>query len=323
MSSSVRPNCLRNLRTIIESRSGTAYQWNRLETGIAKPSIFTGIPHVLSLPVCFGADLMHLITLNLTDLIISLLRGTLACDPTDNKATWVWAVLADRETWRAHGKLVEQSTWYLPGSFDRPLRNPAEKISSGYKAWKFLLYVYGLLPALLHGIQSRQYYQNLCKLVSGVRIVLQHAIPAGQLSQAFRRLLKFAEEYEQLYYAQRVDRLHFVCQSVHATIHLATEVVCLGPGSLYTQWTLKNYIGNITCEVKQHVTPYANVSEHALCHCQVNASIAMFSSLAPSEMSSTVSSTDLGDGYSLLHPKDRTSTAITDPLEDLALRTYL
>ncbi|CDO78241.1 hypothetical protein BN946_scf184571.g4 [Trametes cinnabarina] len=322
-SACVRPHYLRNLRTVIESRSGAAYQRNRLETGIAKPSIFAGLPRVLPLPACFGADLMHLITLNLTDLVISLLRGTITCDPTDDKATWDWAVLANRETWRAHGKLVEESTRSLPGSFDRPPRNPAEKISSGYKAWEFLLYVYGLLPAFLRGVQAFWYYQNLCKLVSGVRIVLQHTIMAGQLSQAFRHLLDFVEEYELLYYARRADRLHFVRQSVHATIHLATEVVRLGPGSLYTQWTLENYIGNITREIKQHVTPYANVSERALRRCQVNATIAMFPSLAPPETSSTVSLTDLGEGYALLHPKDRTPIALSDPPEDLALRTYL
>ncbi len=30
--------------------------------------------------------------------------------------------------------------------------SPAEKISSGYKAWEFLIYVFGLCLALLYGI---------------------------------------------------------------------------------------------------------------------------------------------------------------------------
>ncbi|KAJ3004226.1 hypothetical protein NUW54_g4910 [Trametes sanguinea] len=88
-------------------------------------------------------------------------------------------------------------------------------------------------------------------------------------------------------------------------------------------WTLENYISNITHEIKQHVTPYANVSECALRHCQVNATIAMFLSLAPPEMSSTVSPTDLGEEYALLHPKDCTPTPLSDSSEDLALCTYL
>ncbi|CDO77612.1 hypothetical protein BN946_scf184946.g4 [Trametes cinnabarina] len=81
MSSSVHPNYLRNICTVMESQSGAAYQQNRLETGIAKPSIFAGLPRVLPLPACFGVDLMHLITLNLTDLVISLLRGTMGDFP--------------------------------------------------------------------------------------------------------------------------------------------------------------------------------------------------------------------------------------------------
>ncbi|KAJ3006434.1 hypothetical protein NUW54_g3936 [Trametes sanguinea] len=148
-SACVHPVYLRNLRTVIESRSGAAYQRNRLKTGIVKPSIFAGLPQVLPLPACFGMDLMHLITLNLTNLIISLLRRTITCNLTDDKATWDWAVLTDQETWRMHGKLVEGSMPYLLGSFDCPPRNPAEKISSGYKAWEFLLYIYGLLPVFL------------------------------------------------------------------------------------------------------------------------------------------------------------------------------
>ncbi|KAL1937343.1 hypothetical protein VTO73DRAFT_13804 [Trametes versicolor] len=310
-----------NVREVIVTGGRANYQRVRLETGIAKPSIFTGLRRTLPLPTGFGADLMHLITLNLTDLIISLLRGSLVCEPTDDLETWDWAVFADKPTWKAHGKLVADCTRYLPGSFDRPPRNPAEKISSGYKAWEYLLYVYGLLPGLLRPLQSPLYYKSFCRFVSGIRIVLQRRIPAAQLRMAHVRLVEHAEEFEVLYYQRRVDRLHFVRQSIHATTHLATEADRLGPGALYSQWTLENYIGNVTREMKQHVTPYANVSERARRRCLIIALRAMYPMFAADD-SHPATSRNLGDGYWLLHARARTPSTVAGQ-EREALVAYL
>lgn len=312
-----------NLRKVIVAGGRVSYQRIRLETGIAKPSIFTGIRWTLPLPTGFGADLMHLITLNLTDLFVSLFRGTIVCEPTDDVDDWPWAVLRVKATWKAHGQLVAAATRYLPGSFDQPPRNPAEKINSGYKAWEYLLYVYGLLPGLLRPLLPSVYYQSFCKLVSGIRIVLQRRIPRAQLRIAHVRLVEHAEEFEELYYRRRVDRLHFVRQSLHATLHLATEAERLGPGSLYSQWTLENYIGNITREMRQHVTPYANVSERARRRCLIIALRAMYPTIFEAdEGHNPATSRDLGDGYWLLHARDRSPSTVTG-LERDALVQYL
>lgn len=56
------------------------------------------------------------------------------------------------QTWIIHGSAVGHAKKYLPGSFDRPSRNPAEKINSGYKAQEYLTWIYGLCPALLYGV---------------------------------------------------------------------------------------------------------------------------------------------------------------------------
>jgi hypothetical protein len=61
------------LRKVLLSRTTAQHEENRKDTGITKPSIFSGFPtkSTLDVPLCFGADLMHLISLNLTDLLIS------------------------------------------------------------------------------------------------------------------------------------------------------------------------------------------------------------------------------------------------------------
>ncbi len=62
---------------------------------------------------------MHLGSLNIPDLLIALWRGTLDCDPKDDKRSWDWAVLTG-DVWKKHGQRVADATPYLPGSFDRP-----------------------------------------------------------------------------------------------------------------------------------------------------------------------------------------------------------
>ncbi|TFK84307.1 hypothetical protein K466DRAFT_577363 [Polyporus arcularius HHB13444] len=289
-----------NLRA---ARNERGYAAERLDTGIAKPSIFSGLPRFLGTPAGFVLDLMHLVTLNLTDLVISLFRGTIACDETDDKTLWTWAIFQDKQAWKDHGELVAGATRFLPSSFDCPPRNPAQKISSGYKAWEYLLYVYGLLPGLLRPILPQIYYTHFCKLVSGVRIILQYRLPVSQLAYAHQILTEYIEEFEIHYPQRRINRLHFVRPSLHTLSHVVSEAVRIGPGALHTQWTQENYIGNITREIKQHVTPYANVSERAHRRCQANALKAMIPSFAdPDRLPAT--SVDLGSPSSPVTPSE-------------------
>jgi len=170
------------LNQVLSLRTKTEYQENRKATGVSRPSLFSRFPqdHVFAVLLCFGDDIMHLISLNIPDLLINLWCGSFDCDPQDNKRTCDWAVLQG-DTWENHGQCVAVATPYLPGSFDRPPQNPAEKISSRYKAWEFLTYVYGLGPALLYGILPDKYWTSFCKLVVGVRLLHQRKISKEQL----------------------------------------------------------------------------------------------------------------------------------------------
>ncbi|KAF8230387.1 hypothetical protein L208DRAFT_1282109 [Tricholoma matsutake] len=142
---------------------------------------------------------MHLGSLNLPDLLNNLWCGTFNCNTSDKHSTWDWAKLQG-STWVEHGRQVAVATPYLPGSFDWPPRNPAEKISSGYKAWEFLLYLFGLGPGLLYSILPEKYYQNFCKLVFGMCIIQQNNISKEDLLKAHAALLEFAYEFKLLYY---------------------------------------------------------------------------------------------------------------------------
>ncbi|XP_006463132.1 hypothetical protein AGABI2DRAFT_74199, partial [Agaricus bisporus var. bisporus H97] len=111
----------------------------RKATGISKASIFGGLKMPLGVPGSFPLDMMHLLALNVPELLIGLWRGTFRCDKKagDDTSLWDWVVLkdtADNKVWTSHGKKVAELSRYLPSSYDRPPRNPAEKLNSGYKA---------------------------------------------------------------------------------------------------------------------------------------------------------------------------------------------
>ncbi|KIJ13970.1 hypothetical protein PAXINDRAFT_80092 [Paxillus involutus ATCC 200175] len=237
---------------------------------------------------------MHVAAINAPDLLLPLWRGTMRCDPTDDKENWDWVVLIG-DVWTAHGKAVADSLPHLPGSFDRPPRNPAEKINTGYKAWEFLLYIFGLCPALLHGILPDKYWSNFCRLVRGIRLMTQHIITKEDLREAHMHLLTWERDFELLYYQRRLDHLHFIRPVTHAITHLATET---------------RTIGNLGQEIRQPSNPYANLSSRAVHRAQVNALKAMIPDLEPEGNSVPRGAQVLGDGFILLRATERTSHPI-------------
>ena len=313
-----------NLRTVCASTTQSRYEKNRLETGICKPSIFSGLePHIMGVPNMFPSDIMHLI-LNLADILINLWRGTLDCGPTDSKASWTWAVLQG-DVWKMHGQDVANCTPYLPGSFDRPPRNPAEKINSGYKAWEFLLYLFGLGPGLFYKVLPDAFWESYCRLVYGVRIFYQKSISAEECKSAHQQLVLFTAEYEKLYVQRRKDRIHFVRQSIHNLSHMGTETVRVGPGSAYSQWTMERSIGNLTEEIKQYSKVYTHLSERGLRRSSVNALLALVPSLDKSQNLANhvpLGEKVLGDGYLLLRKLEKRVTSL-DEFEATALRNYV
>ena len=312
-----------NLRLLESSHNKTTYESRRLETGICKPSIFTALPRSTPIPKTFCLDIMHLAALNCTELLIKLWRGTLDCDPDDSKRSWDWAVLKG-DVWKTHGKTVGDTLPYLPGSFDRPPRNPAEKISSGYKAWEFLMYIYGLGPGVFYRVLPDQYWKHLCKLIYGIRIIYQKKITTTELRSAHKALLDFANDFEVLYYQRKASRLHMVRPSIHVLTHLAPEIIRLGPGICYSQWTMERVIGYLTSEIKQDSNPYANLSQRGLRRSQVNALYAMVPDLERPGPDNSIprGGIDLGDGYVLLRAMDRVARPIQES-EVAAIEAYI
>lgn len=296
---------VQNMEYLLQSRNPTNFKDRRKETGIGGLSLLSAFPATSRLPVPAGfpGDAMHSSTLNLGELFIPLWRGTFNCDKTDSVASWEWVSLADDDAWNAHGAAVEACRPFIPGTFDHAPRNIAAKISSGYKAKEWQGYLYGLAPALLHGILPLKYWKNFCRLVYVVRIVHQRQIPRSQVLEAHEMIQKFHIEFEEIYVRRRVDRLHMVRPCLHAILHMPSETVRVGPPPLYSTWTMERMVGDLGGEIRQPSNPYANLSERALLRCQINTLKSLFPGIEPGSAKQNdlpMYSEDLGDGYAFL-----------------------
>ena len=249
---------------------------------------------------------MHLAALNLIDLMISLWRSTIDCTMPDDKSTWDWVVLQG-DIWQQHGKAVAAALPYLPSSFDHPPCNITEKLTSGYKAWEFLLYLYGLGLGLLYGILPERFFSNYCKLVMGIRLMNQHRITEANVRDAHLALLTFAHEFETIYCQHKKTHIHFVRSCMHLLVHLPHRVLRIGPPICLSQWTLEHTIGNLGKEIKQHSNLFANLSQGGIRHARINALMAIIPDLEGNQKSRgdlPWGSKDLQGGYVLLRTQD-------------------
>ncbi|RXW11941.1 hypothetical protein EST38_g13914 [Candolleomyces aberdarensis] len=289
---------------LVEASANLAeYEQNRYRTGISKRSIISGLVKELTLPPpkSFSVDLMHLFWINLGELMVPLFRGKLKCENTDDIKSWDWAVLQG-PNWTNFGKLVADSTVHFPSSFERPPRNPAEKINSKYKATEYFLLLFGLGPGLLRFFLPRSYWRHFCKLVRSVRILTQRRISYDQLVDARHFAIQFVDEYEVFYYQRRVDRMHFCRPVLHTLLHVPLETKRVGPGAYYTQFENERAIGDFGKEIRQPSNPFGNLAQIAVRQARKNALKVIYPDL-DSEKQLPRGSMDLKNGYILLTPR--------------------
>lgn len=257
--------------------------------------------------------------INIPQLLISLWQGKLKCEKGDDKASWDWATF-DGNAWTEHGKLVRAATAYFPSFFHRPPRNPTEKLSSGYKATEYYLYVFGLGPGLFRSILPHKYWKNFCKLAHATRILMQRSITAKQVNEAHSYSIQFVEEYEHLYYQRRIDRIHFCRPALHTLLHAASEVARIGPGVYSTQFPMERSVYIFSCGIRLHSNPHSNLMEITLREAQLNA----LGHICPefdhdADTKAPSHARDVGDGYLYLAPWDKRPFIVTDDAQKAVL----
>ena len=219
----------------------------------------------------------------------------------DGPLSWAFAVLSDEDTWKAHGSAVASAGHYIPVCMVGCLPcNPAERISSGYKAIEFLVYIFGLCPTLLYDKLPQPHLQDFCKLVFAMQIIHQQHKSRDDLLVAHKALFKFVFQFELLYYPCKLSCLHFVLPCVHMLTHIVMEHFWIGSLTEVLQWTMEHMIGNLGEEIWLHSNPYKNVSQRIIEQVQVNGLLAFIPELQPKALKLPGSTHNIGGGYALM-----------------------
>ncbi|KAF9063514.1 hypothetical protein BDP27DRAFT_1426853 [Rhodocollybia butyracea] len=138
-------------------------------------------------------------------------------------------------------------------------------------------------------------------------------------------LLQFTAEFEHMYVQRKSTRLDFVTQAIHNLRHSAPEVMHVGLGICYSQWTMERMIGILKDKLHLHSNPYANLSRASATQAQTNALKALIPELdfgRSEEGKVPHGGVDIHDGYALLRARDKISRDMTD-IEKAALDKYI
>jgi hypothetical protein len=84
------------------ARNTNEFEAIHLQTGICKPTVLSGLVHRLKIPKPFNPDIMHVTTLNASELMLALYCGKMKVSAGDSKRSWDWAVLKNA-IWTNHG----------------------------------------------------------------------------------------------------------------------------------------------------------------------------------------------------------------------------
>ncbi|KAJ3473032.1 hypothetical protein NLI96_g13163 [Meripilus lineatus] len=148
-----------------------------------------------------------------------------------------------------------------------------------------------------------------------MRIIHQRSITLEQVQLVDKLLVSFVEEFEQLYYQGHPGRLHFVRQSIHLLLHIAPQIILIGPGCYSAQWTMERLIGDLGAEIWLHSDPYGNLSVRLVLRGQVNAFKGAY--IGPvTETKLPQGAVSLGGGYVLLCAADEHEVLIAGPHGD-------
>lgn len=125
--------------------------------------------------------------------------------------------------------------------------------------------------------------------------------------------MQFVEEYENIYYQRRVDRLHFNRPCLHSLLHTPPEKFRVGNGIHTDQFTMERAIGELGKGIRQPSNPYGNLAQLAVQRAQINALKAICPELDSDLLPKTPRfARVLTNGYVLLRPCEQTALGFFD-----------
>lgn len=143
----------------------------------------------------------------------------------------------------------------------------------------------------------------------------------AQRERAHQLISDFIYNYEISYMQRQTSRMHLAPQCLHSLSHTPTQTTRIGPLISTSQFPMERIIGDLGSEIKQPSLPFENLAQRALRRAQNNVLTAMFPDLDPVRPSQAPKH-ELGDGYTLLHPRQPGPRSVEDH-EDVLIMRYI
>jgi hypothetical protein len=152
-----------------------------------------------------------------------------------------------------------------------------------------------------------------------VHILIQRSITGSQVHDAHSYLVQFVEEFENIYYQHRTDRLYFDRPCLHTLgAHSAAEIPRVGPGAYSSQFTMERTIGDLGQEIRQPSNPFGNLCAITVRRSQQNALKALYPELDRTSTPKVPKhANDLGNGFVLLRPREHYFSTMSDEAGDI------
>ena len=244
---------------IVNAETLAGAEAHRTRAGLNLMSALWGLPGI-NFERSFPHDLMHLIFLNVCPNLVAWWTGTFKNIDTTRDQFRI-----SIDNWKRIGQRIVKSMELIPGSFIRQLPD-ISTLGHTYLAEGWSFWLLHLAPYALDGILPVEYYDHLMDLVAITRRAMSYDLTEEEVLTTFQdKCTGWVTDYERLYYQYKEERTSACTATVHAIIHLPTDLWNCGPAWAHWAFVMEREVQWCKAQIRDsRKEPFAHLSRKEL-----------------------------------------------------------
>ncbi|KAG8689710.1 hypothetical protein FRC09_012286 [Ceratobasidium sp. 395] len=208
----------------------------------------------IDLASCAPYEIMHLLFENLVPNMLLHWKGKFKWM---GKGTGNYVLSA--EQWADIGKRTAAATRTIPSTFVGTLPN-IDTEARLYKAKANSFWMHYLAPTLLKDKLPNPYYDHMLLMHDIINLCLELEILSTQVNQLEDMIVRWVQQYEDLYYQHTAERLPTCVVTIHALLHIAFYIRRCGPLTYTWSFVMEHFCGYLlTPAVQNRIRPYEHM----------------------------------------------------------------
>ena len=244
---------------IVEAETLAGAEAQRTHTGLNLMSVLWGLPGI-DFERSFPHDLMHLIFLNACPNLVAWWTGTFKnIDTTGDQ----FRISVD--DWKRIGQRIVESMELIPASFIRQLPD-ISTLGHTYLAEGWSFWLLHIAPFALDGILPAVYYNHVMDLVAITQRAISFDLTEEEVLTMFQnKCTNWVMDYERLHYQYKEERTSACTATVHAIIHLPTDLWNCGPAWVHWAFVMEREVQWCKAQVRDsRKEPFAHLMRKEL-----------------------------------------------------------